>query len=387
MNARMPSKGLDVQLANDGVTWVGLDVHKNQINVAVLLPDGSHREWQLGHDERTLRRLGRKLVRMAPGEVRACYEAGACGFTPKRLLEKAAPELVVEVIAPSNIPSRSGKRVKNDRIDARTLAEYLRGDLLTEVLEPTPHDETVRDLCRCRVSAVKDRQRNRNRVLHFLLRRGQVFREGRAWTRKHWQWLRSLSFQDEVETTTFGSYLLAVEQSEERVAALEQSIEQTAQEDAYREPVGRLRCFLGIDTVSAMVLVSELYSFERFRKAKNLMGFVGLGISESTSIASRRGGITKTGNAHVRHVLAEAALHYVKPPRVSRVLRRRREGQDPRVVTIADRARHRLHRRYWHLVHRGVPSQKALTAVARELLGFIWAALQPLEAEGAAAGR
>jgi transposase len=210
----------------------------------------------------------------------------------------------------------------------------------------------------------------------FLLRQGLIYTEGRAWTQKHGRWLRSLEFESPVDRLVFTDYLQEVERRTERVKALEQAVEQMAGQEPYATPVGWLRCFRGIDTVTAMTIVSELYGFARFNSARDLMAYVGLVPSEDSSGGKRRqGAITKAGNRHVRRVLIEAGWHQRHVPVTSKALRKRREGQPGWVIQTADRAKRRLHRRYWHLVNRGKSHNLAVTAVARELVGFIWAVL------------
>jgi transposase len=217
----------------------------------------------------------------------------------------------------------------------------------------------------------------RHRLSKFLLRRDVRYAKGRAWTHKHRAWLKSLQFEHRAEQVTFGSYLHAIEVLEERMKAVEREIAAIAEQEPYREPVAWLRCFRGIDTVTAMTIVAELHDFRRFETPRALMAYLGLVPSENSSGDNeRRGSITKAGNKHVRRVLVEAAWHYRHKPAVGVKLRKRREGQPEAVIGVADRAQHRLHRRYWHLLvqNNKVPN-KVIVAIARELVGFIWAAL------------
>jgi len=366
----------------NAITFVGMDAHKKAINVAMLLPGTKQpMEWQVANEPAAIRRLAKKLVREAPGEVRCCYEAGPCGYALQRELESAAG-IICEVVAPSLIPVKPGDRIKTDRKDARKLAEMQRGDLLTVVHPPTADEESVRDLCRCREDAQEDLTRARQRMGKFLLRRGLVFTVcKRAWGKLHRQWLRGLSFENSADLAVFGDYLLAIEQLEERVLTLAAKLTEIAQRDPYREPVGWLRCFRGIDTVAAMTLVAELHGFRRFRSARELMAYLGLVPSEYSSGESRhRGSITKAGNGHARRMLVETAWHYRHRAKSGETLRRRREGQPARVIALADRAQERLCRRYRYLVERGKPTPKVVVAIARELVGFLWGALQkPVE--------
>jgi transposase len=248
---------------------------------------------------------------------------------------------------------------------------------LTAVCPPSEAQEAVRDLCRCRDDAREDLMRARHRLSKLLLRRAQVYREGRNWTRKHRRWLLGLSWEHEADRVVFGEYLQTIEQIEERLRALDAALEAQAEQEPYREPVGWLRCFRGIDTIYAMTLVCELYDIVRFHSARQLMAYLGLVPSEHSSGGSRRqGAITKAGNLHARRALVGAAWHYRHQPAVGAKLRARREGQPAAIIALADRAQKRLNRRFLHLtLHRGKCSQEAVVALARELSGFLWAAL------------
>jgi len=359
------------------ISYVGMDVHKGSISVAVVKRgERVGREWRIANTAAEVRKLGRRLVRESGGEVRACYEAGPCGYGVQRQLQGLGAECAV--VAPSLTPVKPGERVKTDRRDARKLAVYLRDGALTEVHPPSEAEEAVRDLCRARTDAGEDLLRCRHRLSKMLLRRGVTYGGRHTWGAAHRQWLGSIQFEHEAQRIVFADYLFAVEQLEERIKGLDAALAAQAEQEPYRERVGWLRCFRGIETVTAMTILTELHGFERFASPRELMAYLGLVPSESSSGERRqRGGITKTGNRHARRVLVECAWHYRLKPSVRRTLLRRRRGQPAWVLTIADRAQQRLHRRYWHLVlGRNKTSQKAVVAVARELVGFIWAVLQ-----------
>jgi transposase len=220
--------------------------------------------------------------------------------------------------------------------------------------------------------------RGRHRLTKFLLRRGKTYTPGRKhWTGAYRAWLAKCSFAEPAAQVVFDDYWLAVAQLDARIEALDHQIEVLAQQAPYRRPVGALRCFRGIDTRTAFGLVSELHSIEHFDRASGLMAFVGLVPSEASSgERQRRGAITKAGNTHVRKLLIEAAWHARHKPAIPLALRKRREGQPPEMIALADKAQQRLHRRYGSLVQRGKPNTVAATAVARELAGFVWAALR-----------
>ena len=362
----------------NGITWVGMDAHKDSIMVAALVPDRLEPvEWTESTTPEAIRRLGRRLQRVAPGEVRCCYEAGPTGYGLQRMLE--ATGVICEVVAPSLTPVKPGCRIKTDRRDARKLAELLRADVLTQVHPPNEADEALRDLCRCRDDVRVDLLRARHRLSKFLLRRHCIYRDTKHhWGTRHWAWLMQLRFGDPVSQATFDSYMLAVQQLEERQRQLDLQLEQYGSQDPYREPVGWLRCFKGIDTVTAVCLIAELHDFRRFRSARELSSYVGLVPSEnSTGQRERRGSITKTGNRHVRRLLVEVAWHHRHRPMISAPLRKRREGQPARVLAIADRAQERLCARFHRMTHRGINQPKTIVAVARELTGYLWAVLHP----------
>jgi transposase len=360
---------------HEDTTFVGMDTSSRKHQVAMLLP-GSREvvAWDVASDRKSIERLIRRLKREARGRLEVCYEAGPCGFDLQRQMEGAGVRCMV--VAPSLVPVKPGDRVKTNRRDAQKLASYLRAGTLTPVRVPQAAEEAVRDLCRCREQAVEDQMRARHRLSKFMLRRGYRWPQ-RAWTKGYWAWVRTLRFAEASDQVVFESYVLEVEHVEERVRGLTVALEEASQRDPYREPVGWLRCLRGFDTVTAMTVVAELYGVERFEGPRSLMAYLGLVPSEySTGDRSRRGAITKAGNRHVRRVLIEASWHYARRPALSKALRRRREGQPAWAVGIADTAMSRLHRRYWHLVKSRKAPNVAVTAVARELAGFVWAMLQ-----------
>jgi transposase len=357
-------------------TYVGIDAHKKDLFVARLM--GHERApgtWQLANEPQAVRRLVRKLERDAPGPVRVFYEAGPCGYALQRQMTTA--RVSCEVVAPALIPRKPGDRVKTNRRDARKLVELGRAGLLTIVRPPTPEEEAVRDLCRARDDAREDLQRCRHRLGKLLLRRGLHY-AGRNWTRGHRRWLESVEWTHAAERAVVNDYLLAIDQTEARLLDLDTRLAETAERDPYKTPVGWLRCFRGIDTLSAMFILAELHDFRRFASARALMAYLGLVPGEASSGEKhRRGRITRTGNGLVRRVLVEAAWHYRHRPGVGSTLARRRTGQPTRVIAIADKAQHRLCHRFRKLVAEHKPPPKAAVAIARELAGFLWAALQP----------
>jgi len=366
-------------------TFVGLDVHKVWIHVAMLLPGhDAPVEWRIQNEPRAIRRMLQRVNRQAEGDVRFCYEAGPCGYALQRQITSWSDASCM-LVAPSLVPAKPGERIKTDRRDAKKLAVLFRAGLLTEVQPLTEADEAARDVSRAREDLREDLVRARHRLSKYLLRRGITFTPGkRAWTTIHRRWLESLRFEDPNETVAVADYLLAIDQIEQRMLALLAHVERLALEPRYASAVATLRCFRSIDTVTAVGLAVELHNFDRFTAPRRLMSFVGLVPSEHSSGSTRRqGAITKTGNSHVRRLLIEAAWNYRHRPHVGTPLRNRRKGQSPRVIALADRAMLRLHRRYQSMTLKGLAPQKAIVAMARELTGFVWAALSPLAAQAA----
>jgi transposase len=364
------------------ITYVGLDAHQESIYAGTLLPGAAHpAEDSFANTSEGVRRFVRRLRRRAPGEVVCAYEAGPLGYGLLRELEAQGVSCVV--VAPALIPVKPGDRIKTDRRDARKLAELLRGGLLTAVHAPTPEQEAVRDLCRAREAVKRDQTRVRHRLSKLLLRRGVRWTRGRkAWTRAHLEWLRGRRFEHAADQAILDDHLLALEQLESRLAALDAKLEAIGQQAPYAEPVGWLRCFRGVDTLTALSLVAEIHDWRRFASPRELMAYVGMVPSERSSGGKeRRGGITRAGNARVRRLLVEAAWHYRHRPALGYALRERRRAQPPRVIAIADRAQHRLHARYRRLLARGKAHNQVTVALGRELVGFLWAALDPHRAE------
>jgi transposase len=354
-----------------GVKWVGLDVARDAIAVAVLEPSEvvplCHK---VSSDDTSVRRLVRQLG--PPGRLRVCYEAGPTGYELQRLLSSMG--VACEVVAPSMTPVAPGDRVKTDRRDARRLARLYRAGELVPVRVPTQEEEGCRDVCRLRAAAMSDRKRARQRLVSFLLRRGVVYRDGTAWTLKHRAWVRSLVFDDPGSSTTFSHLLAMVEDSEQRVRAVEADLVPYFEQGIFAEDVARLAAYRGVDRLGGLTLACEVCDWRRFPSAGKFMGFVGLVPSEeSTGASQRRLGITKAGNRQVRHLLTEAAWAYQFPPRIGATLQRRQEGLPPDVLARSWTAQVRLCGRFRRLAARKDRRTVVATAVARELAGFLWA--------------
>lgn len=274
------------------------------------------------------------------------------------------------------IPRRAGDRIKTDRRDAGQLAILYRAGALTAIHIPTDQEEAARDLLRCREDIRADLLRARHRLSKFLLRHGRRFTETKAWSKRHEAWLRMQTWPLPALDQTHGAYVRAVDEAVARLRAVERDLRDLLTLEPLRPRVERLRCFRGIDDLTALTIAAELGDARRFDSAPRMMAFVGLVPSEHSSGAKRaRGAITKTGNAHLRRVLVEAAWHYRHRPFVGEALRRRQHGAPDVTVAQAWTGQQRLHRRYHRLAARGKPTPQVITAVARELTGFVWAAL------------
>jgi transposase len=274
-------------------------------------------------------------------------------------------------------PKRAGERVKTDRRDARKLARLLRAAELTAVYIPEPTDEAMRDLCRARTDAVDDRRRSRHRLKGFLLRHGYRYQGRSSWSAAHERYLRELVLPHPAMKVILEEYLMAVQLATERIARCEAAMRELLEKWRLEPAVQALMAMKGFQTTAAMILVSELGEVHRFAHPRQVMAYLGLVPTENTSSERRRQGrITKCGNAHARWLLVECAQHYASPPKVSKELSRRQQGQPHEVRAISWRAQNRLHRRYTRLLARRLQRNKAMVAVARELCGFIWEVLR-----------
>ena len=359
-------------------TFVGLDVHAQSITAAILSPEKQDVEViQLSSDLMNVRRLFRRLSNHGP--VRACYEASGAGFVLQRVLTNDGFQC--EVIAPSLIPRKPGDRRKTDRLDAIMLAKLYRSGHLTSVHVPTEDHEALRRLLRLRTTYHDYCTSTMHRISGVLRNHGLVFTQGKStWTKKHRQWLASLrqSLDGPIQTTLVLE-LEHLEYLETQLRAMDAQLEQSSRSDLFRVQTEALCCLRGVKTLTALTLLCEVDDIRRFFSPRSLMAYFGLVPSEhSSGQKEHRGPITKAGNTHVRRLLVEAAWNNRHRAGADLILNRRRLGQPPVVVAIAMKAQHRLHKKFWHLdqrKHRHV----AITAVARELCGFIWAILNQVQ--------
>ena len=357
----------------DRITYVGLDVYKEGIVVAVAEGGlrGEVREYgRIANTAAALDRLMRKLGSTGV-RLRFCYEAGPCGYGIQRHLSARGHDCVV--VAPSLIPKRAGDRVKTDRRDAAGLARLHRAGELTAVWVPDAEHEAMRDLVRARLDAVHALRRARQQLSGFLLRQGCHY--GRpAWTKLHRRWLAGLKFEQAVHHIVLEDYIAAVEAAEARRGRLTAQIEAMLPDWTLAPVVAALQTMRGMALVNAATLIAELGDLSRFANPRQLMAYLGLVPCEHSSGASvRRGGLTKAGNKAARRLLMEAAWCYRFPARVSRELRLRQEEQPKAIREIAWKAQLRLCGRYRKLARSGKPANVITAAIARELAGFIWA--------------
>ncbi len=355
------------------VRFVGLDVHAQTIAVAVS--DGRSDVRSLGvipNRAESVSRLVRKLGK--PEQLRVCYEAGPTGYALYWQLTQLGVEC--EVVAPTLVPMKAGDRVKTDRRDAERLARSYRAGDLTPVWVPDAAHEALRDLVRAREAAKCDQLRARHRLGKFLLRQGRRAQGLTAWTGKYLQWVKQQHFEHPAQQATLVDYLHEVEHQASRIEQLERAIDAAIATVpiAMRMVIEALQALRGIAKVSAVSIVAELGKLSRFAHPRQLMGYSGAVSSEhSSGERIRRGAISKTGNAHLRRIVVEAAWAYRFRPWIGPVLSARQRVVSPTARSIAWKAQVRLHQRYRTLVAKGKPKQKVVTAVARELLGFIWA--------------
>jgi len=365
------------------IRFLGLDVHADTISVAVAEADGELSFY--GRIPNQLDAVRRMVKKLSTGhELRACYEAGPTGYVLYWQLSLLGVKC--EVIAPSLIPTKAGDKVKTDHRDALKLARNYRNGELTPVWVPDAAHEALRDLVRTREDARADQQRARQRLGKFLLRHGQrPEAKMQNWSLKHMEWIkRKVHFEEPALEATLQDYVREVEHAAERIHRLEEAIAAAVQNTApvIRAVVEALQALRGVALISAVSIVAELGLLSRFDKPRQLMGYSGLVPSEDSSgNRIKRGAITKTGNSHLRRVIVEASWAYQFRPWVGGYLAKRQKGLDPEVIEIAWKAQHRLHARYKKLLAAGKNKPQIVTAVGRELLGFIWAIAVKTEAK------
>ena len=362
--------------------WVGLDVHAETIAVAVADKDGTVQSvGTIPNRPDAVRRTIKKLE--SGGKLHVCYEAGPCGYGLYWQLAEMGVEC--DVVAPTRIPVKAGDRVKTDRRDAEKLARLLRSGDLTAVWVPDAEQQALRDLVRARHAAKRDQLRHRNRLGKFLLQLDRRRPEKiAAWGTKHMTWLEGQKMSHASHQAVLTDYLNEVKRAKERVELLEQAIDAgiARAPKHLQELIAALQSLRGVAKIGAATLVTEVGRFSRFESARQLMAYVGVVPSEHSSGGStHRGSISKTGNARMRHVVGEAAWSYRHRPANGPALKKRQEGQDEDVKAIAWKAQHRLNQRFQKLSAQGKHHGRVVTAISRELLGFVWAIGRAVEAK------
>lgn len=354
--------------------FVGLDVHAETIAAAIA--EGKGRTRSLGQFPNRPEAVKRFIEKLGePQSLRVCYEAGPTGYALYWQLTKMG--VACDVVAPSLIPRKPGEKIKTDRRDAEKLAAFHQSGSLTSVWVPDAAHEALRDLVRARGAAKKDESRAKHRLVKFLLRYGLRHPDSsRAWTHPWWRWVQELELKFDTQKVTLNDCIAEVLHQGERLGRLDLAIDRaieaaSAEKKAVVEALQALR---GVAKLTAVTIVTEIGTFQRFRKATELMGYTGLVPSEHSSGSRQaKGGITRTGNAHLRHVLGEAAWHSRHRPWLNKRMKKILPSLPPGVAEIAWKAQERLHRKFTKLTFHRKPAGKVATAVAREFVGFIWA--------------
>ena len=355
-------------------TFVGMDVHKNTIDIAIAQEGREGQVLHYGKIDGSLSALDkvvRKLVSKG-NRLDFVYEAGPCGYQIYRHL--TAQGFACTVAAPSLVPKKAGDRIKNDRRDAMMLARLHRSGDLTAVYVPLADDEAIRDLVRAREDAKSDEKSCKQRLLAFLLRSGHRYSGRSAWSQVHMRWLADIKMAHRAQQIVLQEYIDALGQSSSRVNRLTEQIRQLVGQWRMLPVVEALQSLRGVSLIVAATTIAEIGDMKRFQNPEELMSYLGLVPSEySTGNTIRRGSITKAGNSHVRRVLVEAAWAYRLRARVSRAMLKRQEHLPQRIRDISWKAQLRLCARYRHLWAKGKAKQVIVTAIARELCGFMWA--------------
>jgi transposase len=365
------------------VKFIGMDVHKNSITIAIA-EEGSRDSVRvfgaINNDLDALDKFCRNMVSTG-SELHFVYEAGPCGYGIHRHLTGKGFDCMVT--APSMIPKKSGDRIKNDTRDAKMLARLHRAGELTAVYVPDVQDEAMRDLSRAREDAVIASRKAKQRLKAFLLRNGIIFSGKTKWSKAYFNWLSDIAMPHPAQQIALQEYIDAVHESLNRIERLTEQIRQMVPDWRLAPIVDALQAARGVSLIVAVTMLSEIGDLNRFQHPGQLMAYLGLVPSEhSTGDNIKRGGITKTGNGHARKVLVEAAWTYRLQPRVSRALLKRQENLPESVREIAWKVQLRLCARYKKLISRGKTKQVVVTAIARELSAFLWAIAKELAPVG-----
>lgn len=359
----------------ESIAYAGNDVHQNTITAAVF--KNHEREpflvKTLKNEKRLVQKFYLKLEK--DFDIRACYEASGCGYVFYRWLKEIG--IKCEVIAPSSITQRKGRKIKTDKRDARSLGQKYRNGELSIVHVPDEKEEAARSLTRLREQMIKQQKQTKQYILKFLQLRDLVYKGGDTWTQKHWLYLQRLEFNNETEQFVFNTYLQRLEHIKSELRLIDEKINEIAFSEVYAGAVGKLRCFRGIDTITAISLITEIIDFKRFGSAREIMAFLGLIPGQNSSGDIKKYlGITKIGNRRIRRLLVESAWHYRHRPAITDSLKKRQIGQPQEVINHSWKAQKRLHNKYLHLFMKGKKKQQIVVAVARELIGFVWSVMK-----------
>lgn len=357
------------------IVYVGIDYHKNTLTIAVQIQGNKniHETFHLKNEDKLIRMYLKKLSKKYT--IKACYEASSSGYSFQRKMKSWGYHC--DVIAPSSLPKKRGDRRKNDFRDARDLAQNYANGTLSIVHLPTEEEESIRSLVRCRSAFKEAEKRAKNQINSLLLSQGLNWPRSK-WTFQHRQWLWELKMPNEYTQRVLDEHLAHLDYLQTRRKSLEQQIEEIAASEPYAPAIKKLRAFKGIGTLAAMLLITEITDFRRFPNPRALMAFLGLIPSENSSGDNHKGGpITKTGNVRCRTQLIESVQHYRRKPQINNLMKTNLAQVSSHQAAIAVKCLDRLHKRFWALSLKGKLKPVALTAIAREFVGFIWAMMQP----------
>ena len=353
------------------IAYIGIDYHSETLSLAVIV-DGKKDFFDsitMKNNDKIILKYLKKLSKEF--ELKACYEASCNGYTFQRKMKNWG--FHCDVIAPSLIPKKPGDKRKNDYRDARNLTQLYANGQLTIVHPPTEEQESIRSIIRCRLSLKENEKNVKLQINSFALSHGFRWPQSK-WTVKHRTWLSTLKLRDDYSQQVLAEHLGHLEYLSARISSLDEVIREIAGSEIYEPSVKKLRAFKGIGTLSAMILITEITDFRRFPNPRSMMAFLGLIPSEDSSGNKQKGGaITKTGNHRCRTQLIESVQHLMKKPIISYKMKQNLEQADPASANIAIKCMHRLNKRFWALTMKGKSRNKAITAIAREFVGFIWA--------------